>query len=199
MTCGFFFSLACATSAQLFQRLSWFLYAVCHFFDALKFDRMFQLPLCFVYVACLALFSQISLVQSLKFFDVSSLPFWQYTALFFDGKKCPHTQTPRLACTVVVTLRTYLLQTSIALHRSAPSAYNARNVRVLIASSKKYLHQKRPEVCSSAALTNTKSWPLNSATCGEKHVIICATFQNNIYVQAMPLKLDINFMTMSSA
>ena len=74
---------ACATSAQLFQRLLSFLYAICHFFAELKIDRMFQLPLYSVDVACLALFSQISLVQSLKFFDVSSLPFWQYTALSF--------------------------------------------------------------------------------------------------------------------
>ena len=74
---------ACATSAQLFQRLLLFLYAVYHFFAELKFGRMFQLPLYSDYVACLALFSQISLVQSLKFFDVSSLPFWQYTALSF--------------------------------------------------------------------------------------------------------------------
>ena len=64
-----------------------------------------------------------------------------------------------------VTLRTYLLQASIALHGSAPSAYNARNVRVLIASSKKYLHQKRQEVCSSAAVTKMKPWPLLDQQC----------------------------------
>ena len=89
------------------------------------------------YIACHALFSQISLVQSLKFFDISSLPFWPYTALSFL------TETARLACIYCgVTLRTYLL---LALHRSAPSAYNARNARVLIVSSKNYLLQKRPE------------------------------------------------------
>ena len=72
-------------------------YAVYHFFARLKFDRMFQLPLCSVYVTCLALFSQTSLVQSLRFFDVSSLLFWQYTALSL----LLHTQTTLLACTVV--------------------------------------------------------------------------------------------------
>ena len=89
---------ACATSAQFLQRLLWFLYAVYHFFAGLKFGRMFQLPLCSVYVVCLALFSQISLVQSLRFI-ASFLAI--HCALLFDGKVCPHTQTARLACTVV--------------------------------------------------------------------------------------------------
>jgi hypothetical protein len=43
---------------------------------------------------------------------------------------------------------------------------------VLIASSKKYLHQKRQEVRSGATLTKMKLWPLNGAIYGEKHVII---------------------------
>ena len=104
-----------------------------HFFAGRTFYRMFQQPLCSVYVACLALFSQMSLVQSLKFFDVSSLPFWQYTTL---RKGMPtYANRPSSIYLLCVTLRTYLLQGFIALHRSAHSAYNARNVRVLIASS----------------------------------------------------------------
>ena len=135
-------------------------YAVYHSFARLKFDRMFQLPFCSVYVTCLALFSQTSLVQSLRFFDVSSLLFWQYTALSFLTERYATyaSHSSRMYC--CVTLRTYLLQASIALHQSAPSAYNARDVRVLIASSKKYSHKKRPEVCSSAALTKMKPWLL---------------------------------------
>ena len=38
----------------------------------LKFGRTFQLPLCSVYVVCVALFSQNSLVVSIKFFDALS-------------------------------------------------------------------------------------------------------------------------------
>ena len=43
---------------------------------------------------------------------------------------------------------------------------------MLIANSKKYFHQKRQEVSSSAALTKMKPWPLNGAIYGEKCVII---------------------------
>ena len=92
----------------------------------------------------------------------------------FDGKVCPHTQTARLAGTVVSHCgHTFFRRLSLSIGQPPLSAYNAWNLRVLIASSKKYFHQKRPEVCSGAALTRKmKPWPLNSAIYGEKHVII---------------------------
>ena len=105
-----------------------------------------------------ALFTYSVLLCSHKFlffslFDILSPPIWQYAALSFLTER-----NARLACIYCcVTLQTYFLQASIALHRSAPSAYSARNVRVLIASSKKSLFTRNDQRFARA-LPSQEKW-----------------------------------------